>query len=248
MIINRSDSVSLSNAISGTGGFTQFGIGTTTLSGSSSYSGTTTVASGALSLGGASSLSTTANVQVTGGTLLLGGNNQINTNAALTMGTVGSVTPATLSMGGNGSTRAAAQTFATLTLTANSVIDFANLSGTSSLTFGSISGLSSNTLSIWNWNGTSVSGTTSTTGGIGAYTHLFDSAGGLSSGDLANISFYSGSGSGFLGTGAFSGAEIIPVPEPSAIIASLLLLSWLLFSNRKTMASLLQSVLFAWRR
>jgi len=127
----------------------------------------------------------------------------------------------TLSMGAGG-TRAASQTFASLTLTGNSVIDFANLSGVSSLTFGSINGLTSNSLAIWNWNGLG-----STTGGDGQYTHLFDSNGTLSSAELANISFYSGSGSGFMGTGSFSTTgnlnEIVPVPEPEVFVAALLL-------------------------
>jgi len=169
-------------------------------------------------------------------TLLLGGNNQITTNAALTMGngTGGSETRATLTMGANGSTRAVAQTFASLTLTGNSVIDFANLTGTSSLTFGNISGLSSHSLAIWNWSSAAENAT-----------YLYDTqVDGLSTGDLANISFYSGSDTGFLGTGSFSGSEIVPVPEPGVMVAALLLLGGLLFSNRRILSLLLHSRLF----
>jgi hypothetical protein len=91
------------------------------------------------------------------------------------------------------------------------------------LTFGSITGLSANTLSIWNWSSAD-----------GNATRLYDTqVGGLSTSELANISFYSGSGgSTFLGTGGFSGSEIVPVPEPSVVIAALLLLGSLAFLLR----------------
>jgi hypothetical protein len=130
---------------------------------------------------------------------------------------------------GAGTNRAPAQVLNTLTLTANSVIDFANLSGISSLTFSSIGGLSTYTLSVYDWNGTTARGTTSTTGGVGQTTSLID-LGGLTASQLSNISFYSGFGTGFLGTGVFSGNQIIPVPEPRVVISSLFLLGWLIGS------------------
>ena len=103
------------------------------------------------------------------------------------------------------------------------MIDFAALTGTSSLNFSSIGGLSANSLSIWNWSSAE-----------GNATHLYDTqVGGLSAGELANISFYSGSGTGLVGTGAFSGTEIIPVPEPSVVIVALLLLGSLAFLRRR---------------
>ena len=132
---------------------------------------------------------------------------------------------------GAGSTRDPNQTFGTLTLTANSVIDFANLSGTSVLTFGSITGLSSYSLSIYDWNGTTYWGNTSTIGGTNQTTQLIDLSG-LTQSQLNNISFYSGFGTGFLGTGIFSGSQIIPVPEPSVIISAVLLLIWILFPTQ----------------
>jgi autotransporter-associated beta strand protein len=204
--------------------------GNVTLTGTSSYSGTTTVNGGSLDLGSTAFLTATSNVVVqNGGTLLLGGTstNQINANTPITMN------GGTLSMGGNGSTRAVAQTFSSLTLTGNSVIDFANLTGNSSLTFGTIA-LNNNSLSIYNWSGTNQYGTQSSTQ-VGTFTHLYDlNSGSLSSADLNNISFYSGGlGSTFLGNAAFSGNEIVPVPEPGVIVAAALLLGWLLFSNRR---------------
>jgi autotransporter-associated beta strand protein len=204
--------------------------GNVTLTGTSSYNGTTTVNGGSLDLSSTAFLTATSNVIVqNGGTLLLGGTsaNQIHANTPITMN------GGTLSMGGNGSTRAAAQTFASLTLTGNSVIDFANLTGGSSLTFGTIA-LNNNSLSIYNWSGTNQYGTQSSTQ-VGTFTHLYDlNSGSLSSADLNNISFYSGGlGSTFLGNAAFSGNEIVPVPEPGVIVAAALLLGWLLFSNRR---------------
>jgi hypothetical protein len=140
-------------------------------------------------------------------------------------------------MGGNApNSRAGAQSFATLTLTGNSVIDFANLTGLSSITFGSISMGGGYKLFVYDWNGTNLYGTTSTTGGVGQYTHLFDSSMGLSQTALDNILFYSGSdqNSTFLGSGFYNGTEIVPVPEPSVVIAACMLLVWLLIANRGT--------------
>ena len=213
--------------------------GTANLSGTSAYHGATTVTNGgSLNLGNTAFLTQTSNVIVNGGTLLLGGTgantNQIHADTPLSLN-------GTLSMGGNGTTRATAQTFKSLTLTGDSVIDFANLTGTSQLTFGSMS-MGSYKLTILDWNGTTAWGTTSTTGGIGQYTRLIDSLGsGDSALNLANISFYSGNStlSGFLGKGQFSGNQIIPVPEPGVIVAAVLLLGWMLFSNRGLLLALI---------
>jgi hypothetical protein len=118
------------------------------------------------------------------------------------------------------------------------VISFANLRGTSSMSFGSIT-LNGNSLSIYNWNGTNLWGTTSTTGGENQFTHLLTSTG-LSQSDLNSISFYSGEGTGFLGNGFYNGSEIVPVPEPGAVIAACMLLGWLLAANRGFIATLIR--------
>lgn len=199
---------------------------TVTLTGNNSYTGATTLHHSSLSLTNGGFLSGTTGILVdSGSTLLLGGNNQINKSAALILAggvfSMGAATPGS---------RAPAQTFASLTLTANSVIDFGALPGTSSLTFGSISGLSTHSLNVYNWNGTTLWGTTSATGGTAQYTHLLDSSSGLlSTAELSSISFYSGLGTGFLGTGGIVGNEIIPVPEPSVLITSCLLIGILVF-------------------
>ena len=212
--------------------------GNVDLTGRNTYTGTTKINAGAtLDLGGGGALTATTNVIVNGGTLLFGGNgrtNSINPASTLTMSN------STIALNGTGATsRTAAQTFASLTLTGNGTIDFAALTGTSAITFGSITGLGTYKLNIFDWNGTNEWGTTSTTGGIGQYTFLYDLSG-LSASELANISFYSGNttASGFLGTGAFSGNQIVPVPEPSVIIAAFMLLGMMLWSCRGTITTL----------
>lgn len=209
------------------GSMTQAGVGTLYLFGSNAYTGTTLVTNGsAISLGNIGSMTGTTNIQVSiGSTFLLGASNQVNPNAAVTLG--GGKLSLAAAAPGN---RASTQTFASLTLTANSVIDFGALPGASTLTFGSISGLAGDrTLSIWNWNGTTLWGTTSEAGGAAQYTRLYDLQNKLSPTELASISFYGGSGTDFLGTGSFVGTEIVPVPEPTAFLTATLLLGYAIF-------------------
>jgi autotransporter-associated beta strand protein len=204
--------------------------GTVNLGGNNTYTGTTTIkgAGTTLNLGTTGTLSGTSNVVVSAGSsFLLGGggrNNPVNTNATVSLGE-----GSTISMGGtlgSTTTRTASQTFKSLTLTGNSVLDFANLSGSSSFTFGSIAmggTMGGSILSIWNYNS--------------SFTHLFDSAGSSDTGiNLANIKFYGDSGNSLIGFGHWSTSglqsEIVPVPEPSVVIAALLLLAWMLFSQR----------------
>ena len=51
LVFNRSDTLTVANAISGTGSLTQAGSGTTILTGANSYGGTTTISAGTLQLG-----------------------------------------------------------------------------------------------------------------------------------------------------------------------------------------------------
>ena len=103
-----------------------------------------------------------------------------------------------------------------LTLTANSIIDFG--SGNDIINFGAGTAATwtvGTMLSIYNWGG-------STTGGGNDQLKFGSGSTALTSGQLGQISFYSGQGSGFLGNGAFVGSlgEIVPVPEPSAFIGA----------------------------
>ena len=230
--------VTYAGSISGSGNLLKSGAFSQMLTGTSAYSGTTMVAGGSLSLGTSGRMTQTASITVTSGaTLLLGSSvaNSINTNAALNLG------GGQLSMGGAGvgANRASSQTFASLTLTANSSIDFAALTGTSSLYFSTISGLSTYTLSIFNWNGTNLYGQSSAIGGANQFTRLYAATDGSFASALGNIRFYSGSttSSTFVGEGSFSGpssggfTQIVPVPEPNVVIAAIMLLGFLLHSQ-----------------
>lgn len=73
LVVNRSDGFGLTNAISGTGALVQAGAGTTTVSGSSSFTGGTTVQAGKLLLTAANRLADTGAVTVSGGSFDLGG-------------------------------------------------------------------------------------------------------------------------------------------------------------------------------
>lgn len=226
--------VTYAGSISGSGNILKSGAFSQMLTGISAHGGSTMVTGGSLTLGTSGRLTATTNVTVnSGSTLLLGSTlaNSINTNAALNLG------GGQLSMGA-GSTRAFSQTFASLTLTANSSIDFAALSGTSSIYFSNISGLSTYTLSIFNWNGTNLYGMSSATGGASQFTRLYASTDGSFASALVNIRFYSGgtTSSAFMGEGSFSGpssggfTQIVPVPEPSVVIAAIMLLAFLIHS------------------
>lgn len=188
---------------------------TVILGGANTYSGSTTVSGGTLSLGTTGSL-TSKSLTVTGGsTLLLGANNQLAGDTALSLF-------GKLSVGG-GATRSS-QSFAGVTLTGNSSIDFGAIGGTSSVSLGSLE-LNKNILNVFNWNGSTLWGATSGTGGVGALTSLYTSSS-LAHSDLSMINFYSGGtiSSGFMGSGSISGNQIVPVPEPSAMAAAAILL------------------------
>jgi fibronectin-binding autotransporter adhesin len=126
LIMNRSDAVNLSNVISGTGGFTQAGAGTTTLTASNSFSGTTTINAGTLlanNTAGSALGSSTVTVQ-SGGTL--GGNGSIA--GPVTIASGGNLTPGSGGAGAlslrNGLTL---QSGATTTFLINSAASFTSI-------------------------------------------------------------------------------------------------------------------------
>lgn len=160
--------------------------------GGTGTSGITKTGAGTLHLTGNNTYSGTT--AVTGGTLLLGSADRIANTSPMTLG------------GGTFATGGFNETLGALTLSANSIIDMG--AGTSALHFGVSSGLltSGKTLSIYNW-------TLNTD-------HVFFGSDSLSltAGDLSQISFFSGSGTGYLGTAKLGSAgEITAVPEPSAV-------------------------------
>ena len=202
------ESFTLGSALTDTGGNTnslvKTGAGATTLGTANTFTGTTTVSTGTLHAGTANALGSTASVAVnTGGTLLLSGSgDRINNSAAVTLA------------GGTFNTAGLSETVGALTLTTSSVIDFAAGASASSLLFAASAGAWTGTLSIYNW-------TASTD-------HLFfgSSSSGLNVSQLRQISFYSGAGSGFIGTGGIlSTGEIVPIPEPSSLLTATAMLA-----------------------
>lgn len=83
LILNRSDNVIVTNNISGTGGLTHSGVGSTTLLGNNSYSGGTIVNSGSLIIGTSQALSQNSNYFVNAGAILdLNGYSLVASNIA----------------------------------------------------------------------------------------------------------------------------------------------------------------------
>ncbi len=85
LAINRSDSITFSNAVSGSGSLVKLGMGTLTLSGNNTYSGATTVDAGVLKVTATNALSADVTVH-SGGTFDVNGLN-LGTRSAIVAGT-----------------------------------------------------------------------------------------------------------------------------------------------------------------
>ena len=194
--------------------------------GANGYTGTTTIGTGAvLDLGTTGSLASTPTVNVNGGSLLLGGVNQVNANAALNLG--GTVNHG----GGTGaSNTVVSQTFGSLTLTANSVIDFSGLAGSSFTVTGAVA-LNGNSLKVYDWKqGDSL-------------VFALGSAGvNIQESDLANVQFFSDLGQTAITSANITdlnGNAIVPVPEPGVVVSALLLVGMMLVASRRRIAGIL---------
>jgi autotransporter-associated beta strand protein len=219
LTVNGSSTTTYSGGISGTGNIVKNGSGTQTLAGATTYTGATTVNSGTLTAAATNALGNSTVINVTGGSFLVTAANAVNDNAAVNLD------GGRLAVSGNFD-----ETVGLLTLSANSVIDFSGFVGT--LRFSGIgSWANSANLAIWNWSGTTQYGTQ-----INNYANpsniVFTDNSNLAS-NLALISFYSDSGSSFVGNGfeqGFSpggGTEIIAVPEPEAFFYAVVLIAGL---------------------
>ena len=213
--------------ISGSNGqLVKAGNGTQALTGSNTFSGTTTVSAGTLEAAAAGALGGTSGIAVnTGGTLLLSGagtTDRINNSATINLA------GGKIAFSGNVTEGSSPGTGA-LTLSANSIIDFGG--GNDVINFAA-SNLATwtggTTLSIWNWGG-------STAGGGNDQLVFGTNNTALTTSQLAQISFYSGSGSGFLGNGGFVGSlgEVVPVPEPSSVATVMGLLGLIGWRERR---------------
>jgi autotransporter-associated beta strand protein len=210
----------LSGVISGTGALTQNGTGTLTLTGNNTYTGTTAINSGTLQAAASGATGNSTVINVNGGSFLVTAANAVNDNAAINLG------GGRMAVSGNFS-----ETVGALTLSANSTIDFSGFVGT--LRFGSIASWTAGAnLAIWNWSGRTQYGTD-----FGTYPNssnlVFTNTTTALTNNLANISFFSGSGSGFIGNGfevtgfTGGGSEIIAVPETETYFYAVALLAGL---------------------
>ena len=185
----------------------------------SSFSGEASGSSGGIKKSGTGTLTISGNntysgtTNLTGGTLLLGANNTLPNSAALTLS--GS---STLSTGGFSDSTGA------LSVLNSPIIDLgSNVTG-STLTFANVTAWSG-VLSVWNWTGSGVWST-------GTDKLLFSSGTGTI--NLANVNFYSDNGVTPVGLGGgLIGNELVPVPEPGALGAGLILLGLIGYRQRR---------------
>jgi hypothetical protein len=183
-------------SLTGSLGIVQAGLGTTQLQplyGPNTFTGPVTVTSGTLATTGtAAALAGTTLLNVLpGAALSLGQSEGLNNDAQLVLsgGVLQTGTSLTETLG-----------LLAVTGTGTSSIDF--LGNAATLSFVSLALEPTSLLSIWNYSGTD------------DYLNITT---GTAFGDLANVSFYSDSGSTFLGYGGFESTRLVPVavPEPS---------------------------------
>jgi len=234
LAINRSDALTVSTIISGTGAVTKDGAGTLTLTGNNTYTGATTVNAGTLQAAATRALGNSTVINVNGGSFLVTAENAVNDTAAINLGGGRMAVSGTFN-----------ETVGLLTLSANSTIDLAGYNGT--LRFSGVGSWAAGTnLAIWNWNGINKYGTP-VGDGLNNRHVVFTDATGLDT-YLDRISFYSGSGTGFSGSGfaqGFSGGgtEIIAVPETETYFYAVALLAGVVvqYLRRRARQKLLKS-------
>lgn len=153
----------------------------------------------------------TGATNLTGGTLLMGASDTLPNTAALNLSS-----GTTLKTGGF------SDNTGTLSVNGNAIIDMAG--GDSVLNFNSV-GAWSGVLSVWNYTGAPWT--------LGTDKLVFGSN--LGNIDLTKVEFFSGNGTGPIGTGGggLYGSELVPVPEPSSVLAAVSLLGALGYRERR---------------
>ncbi len=215
IMVDPAQTFTINTALTGTGGLRKTGTGTLVLGVANSFTGATTISAGALRANVAGALGTTSAITVDAtGTLLLGGTgNRIADSASLTLA------------GGTFATGGTSETLGALTLNAESTIDLG--AGASVLTFASAT-RTGGALTIVGWSG-SISG-----GGTDQI--RFTTAPNTTT--LAAISFQGfGQGSAAIQFGGYY--ELVPVPEPSTIVAASALLGAVAYRERRRLWQLI---------
>ncbi len=101
LVLNRSDDVTLSAAVSGSGSLVKLGAGILTLTGANTFTGLTTVSAGTLRAGAAATFSSASTLRLNNGaTLDLNGFNQTVAGLDSTNATTGLFDPGTVQLGG----------------------------------------------------------------------------------------------------------------------------------------------------
>ena len=227
LTLTGAGNTTISGAIAtSTGTLTKNGSGTATLSAANTYSGSTTINAGTLNAAAANAAGSTSNIIINnGGSFLVTADDAIGTNTGIELN------GGTLAFGAAGYDG----NVGALTLSANSTIDLGTSSTGVFIRFHSINWSNANALlAIYNWTGT-----TQSQGGDGNNTdQVYFTNSTLSDSELQRISFYSDTGSSFVGnafqiTSGTYNREIIAVPEPQAYFtAAALLLSLGFFQLR----------------
>ncbi|HEX8296179.1 MAG TPA: autotransporter-associated beta strand repeat-containing protein [Chthoniobacteraceae bacterium] len=236
---NIAGNLNVAGVISETGGarsLSKAGLGTLTLSGANTFTGSTTVATagGTLQLNTVDALKNTSGIAVnTGGTLLLGGAgavNRVNDSAGVTL------SGGTLRISGSSAT---SETLGVLTQTASSTLDFGSGAG-NQLTFAGVGAHTpSASLSILNWSGTPRTAGTATSdrlifsGTASSFTAAYAQS---------DVSF-SGFGTGYQAIQFEADRyEIAAVPEPATCFGALALVGLIGTRERRRLAAIWQSL------
>ena len=220
LIFHRSDNLTASNAISGTGALSKLGAGTVTLSAANTFSGATTVSAGTLNLNNVAggSLGSTTNVSVaTNAVLLVSQSNQVNNASAVSLSGGTIRTPAGIS-----------ETFGNLSVTGSGTLDFgATFGNASSMNFGTYTPSALLTLNNFNF-GSTLTFKTDLTSSITNSSFFTFNNGGISSFNWN------------AGTSTFT---ITAIPEPSTVLAVAGLVGLMLWPSRRRLLKDARSIL-----